>query len=165
AMQACTFSGPSGVCVEIATNPNTVQTCTFNKGSPPPTTARSNFAIVVQIIVQRNGGPVVTQNGLQLANVQQQNTTKPNLSFVVQIRKQSAGRGSDNYDSEVSDYAPVESSAESQGVLPNWAPLISKLETAERSQEGPETVAPTSPGPDVDLTQQSQQTVNVCQGG
>ena len=166
-MQACTFTGSTGTCVEIASDPSTQQTCTFDQGPPAPTNPRANVAIVVQIIVQRNASPTAgAQNGRQLTDVMQRNSLKPNLSFVTQIIKQSLGRGAGDTDNEINDEQKAESAGESQSALPDFSTLVSNLNTWEPTTEGDESpVSMTSPPTDVLQEQFSQQTLHVCQGG
>ena len=102
------------------------------------TPGHRNIAIVVQIITQRAFGPSGSQQGTQTADVNQQNSTYNNLSFVVQIAKQFLGTGADAADSEVTQETPVESAGETNGVLPNFAPLASTLASQESLQEGAE---------------------------
>jgi hypothetical protein len=167
AVQTCTVQGSAGACIQISSDPGATQTCTFTQPA-----GRTNLAVVVQIIVQRNGSPTTAnpdgspnQSGSQSVTVRQKNATKPNLSFVTQIIKQSLGRGADNADSEISDQASPESAGESQGTLPDFSPLIAKLQSVEPQQEGDETPTTASSPATVSQTQQSQQTINVCQGG
>jgi hypothetical protein len=160
AVQTCTVKASAGACIQISNDPAATQTCTFMQ-SP----GRTNLAIVLQIIVQRDFGPSGSQAGSQTAQVTQQNTTNRNLSFVVQIVKQSLGTGADNADSEVSQEAPIESSAEQQGALPNFGSMVTALTNAELQQEGPESPLTPVLGSPVTQRQQSQQIANVCQGG
>lgn len=160
-VQTCTFGGSSGICIQQSTDPGASQTCTFTQTS----SGRNNLAIVLQVIVQRDPASSSSQSGMQTANVAQQNTTKSNLSFVVQIVKQSLGTGADNADNEASAVTAAESTGESHGVLPSFSSLISSLMATEPLQEGDEPATPATYAGDITQTQQSQQDVNVCQGG
>jgi hypothetical protein len=160
AMQTCTVTSSSGACIQISTDPGATQTCTFMQGP-----GRTNLAIVLQVIVQRDSSPSGSQTGSQTVNTTQQNTTKPNLSFVVQLLKQSLGRGAFDPDNEQAGESSIESTAEAQGALPNFSPLIATLQSSEPLTEGDETPSTTIPPATVSQTQQSQQTINICQGG
>jgi len=158
--QTCTIGANSGVCIEVTNDPSATQLCDFTQSSA----GKTNLAIALQVIVQRSGGSG-TQTGTQTTNVRQMNANKPNLSFVTQILKQSLGKGSDDPDNEVSDQASVEQAGEAAGALPNFAPLVSSLQAIETAQEGEDAVTSDGLGGPVSQAQQSQQTVNVCQGG
>ncbi|MGZ6639844.1 MAG: hypothetical protein ACXVII_44400 [Solirubrobacteraceae bacterium] len=159
-MQVCTITGSSAVCIEVSSDATANQTCNITQAAN--TSPRTNLAIALQVIAQRNGGP---QGGTQTVNTTQQNTTKANLSFVAQILKQSLGQGANDADSEVSDEAAAEAPAQLQGALPNFAPVISKIQNTEPSTEGDDTSLAAARSGDVTQSQQSQQTANVCQTG
>jgi hypothetical protein len=158
--QHCTITSNSGVCIEVSSDPSATQLCDFTQQSA----GKTNLAIALQVIVQRAGGGG-DQSGTQTTNVNQMNANKPNLSFVTQILKQSLGKGSDNPDNEVASQADAEQKGEAAGALPNFAPLVDSLQAIEAAQEGEETVTSDTLGAPISQTQQSQQSVNVCQGG
>lgn len=164
--QKCVFlSGSAGACVQYSTDPNALQVCKFRQ-----TGTTRNFAIVLQIIVQRSSFSTLDnpgadqQRGQQIAKVVQTAATKSNWSFANQILKQSVGRGANDSDNEAFDHTMAETRGELQGALPNFTPLIGKLQSSEPLTEGDETASPTTPGPAVSQIQNSQQTVKVCQG-
>jgi hypothetical protein len=160
--QRCNFSGSAGVCIETSSNPNVTQVCKFNQAS---TGERTNIAIALQVIVQKTS-TIIGQEGQQIVSVKQSNTTKANAAFVVQILKQSLGQGaSDDSDNEINDQSAIESRAETASVLPDFSPLMSKIQTVEPSTEGDDTSPAGAMVGDVTQVQQSQQTVRICQGG
>jgi hypothetical protein len=158
--QTCTIKSNSGVCIEVTNDPSATQLCDFTQQS----VGKTNLAVALQVILQRGGGGG-TQSGTQTTSVNQMNANKPNLSFVTQILKQSLGTGSDNPDNEVANQAVVEQKGELASALPNFAPLVDSLQSIESAQEGEEVVTSDALGSPISQTQQSQQTVNVCQGG
>jgi hypothetical protein len=159
--QTCTIPGASGICIEISNDPAVNQTCTFTQAS---TGGRNNVAVALQVIVQRDYGPSGSQTGTQTVKTVQTNTTRSNLSFVTQILKQSLGTGAFDPDGEVAAEAIPESLGELLGVLPDFSSLVANLQATEPATEGDEPATPPAPGTAVTQTQQSQQTVNVCQG-
>jgi hypothetical protein len=163
-MQVCTITGSSAVCIEVSSDATANQTCNITQAANL-TSPRTNLAIALQVITQRNGGSSGSQGGSQTVNTTQQNTTKANLSFVAQILKQSLGQGANDTDNELSDEAAAELPGQLQGALPNFAPVISKIQNAEPATEGDDTSAAAARSGDVSQSQQSQQTTNVCQGG
>jgi hypothetical protein len=160
--QRCNFSGSAGICIETSSNPNVTQVCKFNQAS---TGDRTNIAIALQVIVQKTS-TIIGQKGQQIVSVKQSNTTKANAAFVVQILKQSFGQGaSDENDNEINDQSAIESRAEAASVLPDFTPLMNKIQNVEPSTEGDDTSPAGAIVGDVTQVQQSQQTVRVCQGG
>ena len=161
--QRCDFNtGSAGVCIQKSSNPSVIQICKFSQGPSDP--AKTNLAIALQVITQKTNS-IDGQRGRQLVKVRQQNTTKSNLSFVVQIVKQSLGNGANDSDNEVNNQAMAEAKGELFGTLPDFGPVISQVQNSEPLTEGDETAAPTAPSGSVIQTQNSQQTVRVCQGG
>lgn len=160
--QRCNFSGSAGVCIEKSSDPDVTQVCKFNQAS---TGDRTNIAIALQVIVQKNS-TIMGQRGQQIVRVNQSNTTKPNAAFVVQILKQSLGQGaSDDNDNEINDQSAIESRAEAASVLPDFTPLMNKIQNVEPSTEGDDMSQAGASVGDVTQVQQSQQTVRICQGG
>src|SRR4029077_17607833 len=125
-----TIGAAAGVCIEISTEQTANQLCTFNQHANL-TNPHLNLASALQVIVARNGGPSGAQAGTQTINTTQQNTTKPNLSFAVQILKQSVGVGANDPDYEVSEQAGPEKMGELSRVLPDFGPLIATLQSVE----------------------------------
>jgi len=164
ATQVCTITGNSAVCIEVSSDQTANQTCTITQAANVPS-PHANLAIALQVIVQRNAGASGSQGGTQTVTTTQRNTTKPNLSFVAQFLKQSLGHGANDSDNEVSDEASAEFSGQLQGALPNFTPLIGKIQNNEPASEGDESTLAAPRSGDVSQTQQGQQTVNVCQGG
>jgi hypothetical protein len=143
--QSCTFTGSKGTCIQKSTNPDTTQLCKFSQG---PTPGKSNLAIALQIIVQKES-TTTGQNGRQIVKVSQRNTTKPNSAYVAQFLKQSLGPGAEDADDdEIEDGAAIQQKAELQGSLPDFAPLIATLQSTEPATEGddPVTLAVLGPG-------------------
>ena len=106
------------------------QVCKFNQAS---TGDRTNIAIALQVIVQKTS-TIIGQKGQQIVSVKQSNTTKANAAFVVQILKQSFGQGaSDENDNEINDQSAIESRAEAANVLPDFTPLMNKIQNVEPS--------------------------------
>jgi hypothetical protein len=160
--QRCNFNGSAGVCIEKSSDPDVTQVCKFNQAS---TGDRTNIAIALQVIVQKTS-TMMGQKAQQIVNVTQSNTTKANAAFVVQILKQSLGQGaSDDRDNEINDQSAIESRAETASVLPDFTPLMSKIQTVEPSTEGDDTSPAGAMVGDVTQVQRSQQTVRICQGG
>jgi hypothetical protein len=160
--QRCNFNGSAGVCIQKSSNPSVIQICKFSQGPSDP--AKTNLAIALQVIIQKTDS-IDGQRGQQLIKVRQQNTSKSNLSFVVQIVKQSLGNGANDSDNEVNNQAAAEAKGELLGTLPDFGPVISQVQNSEPLTEGDETAALASPRPPVSQTQNSQQTVRICQGG
>jgi hypothetical protein len=160
-IQKCSITGSLALCIEFSSDQDADQSCNIVQHG-----AGTKLAIVLQVILQRNSAEagVNSQKGGQDANVDQWNSTKANLSFVTQILKQSLGRGSDNGDDEAQQQSGIEKTAEAMGILPDFAPLVARLQANEPQQEGDEPPTPPTPGPAVMQNQQSQQTVHVCQG-
>jgi hypothetical protein len=162
--QRCDFTtGSAGLCIQKSSNPSVIQICKFSQG-PNTASPKTNLAIALQVITQKTDS-IDGQRGQQLIKIRQQNTTKSNLSFVVQIVKQSLGNGANDSDNEVNNEAAAEAKGELLGTLPDFGPVISQVQNSEPLTEGDETAALASPGPPVSQKQNSQQTVRVCQGG
>jgi hypothetical protein len=162
--QRCDFNtGSAGVCIQKSSDPSVIQICKFSQG-PNIASPKTNLAIALQIIIQKSSTGN-DQRGQQLIKVRQQNTTKSNLSFVVQIVKQSLGNGANDSDNEVNNEAAAEAKGELLGTLPDFGPVISQVQNSEPLTEGDETAALAAPSGEVKQTQNSQQTVRVCQGG
>lgn len=161
--QRCDFMGSAGVCIQKSSNPSVIQICKFSQG-PNIASPKTNLAIALQVITQKTDS-IDGQRGRQLVKVRQQNTSKSNLSFVVQIVKQSLGNGSKDSDNEVNNEASAEAKGELLGTLPDFGPVISQVQNSEPLTEGDETAALAAPSAPVTQTQNSQQTVRICQGG
>jgi hypothetical protein len=161
--QSCTISASKGVCIERSTNPSVTQQCIFNQGN----TSGPNVAVSVQVIEQRDGGQSgsKSQSGRQDVFTRQTNGSGANVNWSVQIIKQFLGRGADNRDDEESQQQQKESQQEGKGTPADFTSFIQSLEPNELSQENandPAVLASTSSP--VAQTQQSQQTIDVCQG-
>lgn len=163
ATQSCTIHAASGVCIERSTNPAVTQTCTFEQSE----TTKKNEAVAVQVIEQRDGGESgsKTQTGSQTISTTQSNLSGSNVNWSVQVVKQFLGAGANNPDSEVSRQQQQEAQQEAAGVPTDFTSLIQSLVPTEVAQEDsdPATLPKGSRSP-VTQQQQSQQTIQVCQG-
>jgi hypothetical protein len=88
ALQTCDITAPSGACVELSNSPFVVQTC--NVTQPAGTT--DNKALILQVI--RVQGGVATQDGTQIANINQRNGSAANWASATQLVSQALGPGS-----------------------------------------------------------------------
>jgi hypothetical protein len=161
--QSCTISASDGVCIEVSSNPSVEQSCMFTQTN----TTGTNTAVAAQVIVQRNPAQsgTETQTGSQAIEASQGNATGSNLNWSTQIVKQFLGHGADNPDTEADAVAQAQARQQAAGVPADLTSLIQSLAPTEIAQEN---ASPSNlPGPTsspVSEVQQSQQTINVCQG-
>jgi hypothetical protein len=87
AMQQCTITSSSGACVELSSSPFVVQTCDVTQ----PAGTSDNKALILQVI--RSQGGVATQDGTQIANVNQRNGSAANWASATQVTSQALGPG------------------------------------------------------------------------
>jgi hypothetical protein len=119
------------------------------------------------VITQRNSGQsgTETQTGSQTITTRQENVTGANVNWSAQIVKQFLGRGADNPDNEAALEAQGQAQQQASGAPFDFTSLIQSLEPTEKAQESfnPSTL-PRATSLPVSETQQSQQTIDVCQG-
>jgi hypothetical protein len=152
AMQNCDITAASGMCIEQSSSPFVVQTC--NVTQPAGTT--DNKALILQVI--RAQGGVVTQDGTQIANINQRNASAANWASVTQLISQSLGPGSpdDEDESELepnvsaSTVMPINQTQESHQIVnmdqdtngvpqagSNFSNLWQSLRQRERASKSP----------------------------
>ncbi|HZT92222.1 MAG TPA: hypothetical protein VFA05_09300 [Gaiellaceae bacterium] len=163
AAQSCTITAPAGVCIEVSSNPSVTQSCTFTQSSA----TRSNIAVAIQVIDQRDTGQIGSkqQTGSQTVTTTQGNASGSNFNWTTQIVKQFLGHGADQSDSELSQQQKADAQQELAGTPADLTSLIQGLAPGELAQENalPATLPLPTASP-VSQQQQSQQTVTVCQG-
>ncbi|HZU20493.1 MAG TPA: hypothetical protein VE982_04680 [Gaiellaceae bacterium] len=160
--QTCTITASKGVCIEVSTNPAVTQSCTFTQASSRDT----NSAVALQVITQRELAQTDAhdQAGSQTIETQQGNAAGSNVNWSAQIVKQLLGRGADNPDDEAALEAAGQDRQQASGVPFDFTELIRSLDASEVEQENAAASSAQPTSAPVTQTQQSQQTIHVCQG-